>query len=531
MASMLACALGVGAEPDFPYAAESLVGDAPYIVASPRFANDALTPRKQRIELDVVTDALIDAGTYYLTLHLWDAELTRQLNLAPNQTFWFFPGYEQGSPLDSVSLSRAFAGDATDNSGVFKMDTGNDLAIGTWVYVRFLNNEIAIRDRMPREYQADVYVYERLGDARAAARAARPADVPDGYLFRAIHKTGGNRLTLFEVKDKATVPTVTAHLATANVAASGGPFTGFEPNDETGTTEDTGVLATITPGQANSRFFDATTGKLFDETVNKGVRVEVTGEPGSFGFGTGTGDRERGIDPEDEDAEPLAPTAFNITDDTADCTGGSALTLTVDGQAVDPGATADPTYSADADGGHATIAGGGPFYLCVNTAGSTTAIPAVGDENQLDGYRVTATSLRALATDTVAAVEGPTGSANGGAIDRNGTSVNIAYLSLDESRNQRLVIVNRCACEIEYWMDSFQAEDDTRVFGRLQGTVGSKSRRVIAVQDVLQYNRGTGQPRASGTINLTAPERDIDIMTVQEATAAVDTTIYPTDDE
>ncbi|MYJ75174.1 MAG: hypothetical protein F4089_08775 [Gammaproteobacteria bacterium] len=168
----------------------------------------------------------------------------------------------------------------------------------------------------------------------------------------------------------------------------------------------------------------------------------------------------------------------------------------------------------------------------MNTAGNTTVIPAIGDEAQLDAYRVTATSLLELATDTTAAVEGPSGSADGGAINRNGTSVNISYLSLDDERNQRLVIVNRCPCEVEYWMDSFQAEDNTSVFGRIQGTVAPKSRRVIRVQDVLQYNRDEGMPRAAGIINLTAAERDIDIMTVQEETnAAIDTTIYPTDDE
>lgn len=520
MAFVLACALGVCAEPDHPYAAESLVGDAPYTITGPPLAGVG-----QRIEIDVYTDTLIDAGTYYLTLQLWDAELTRQLTDADFE-FWVVADNIADNISDTVVVTRAFRGDATHNSGVFKMDAP-DLAIGTNLYIRFVDSEIAVPDRMPRKYRADVYVYVRLGDARAAATAGTPADAPNNSLFQPIHESGKNRLMLFEVGNKVTAPTVTAHLATASVAAAGGPFTGFEPNDETGTTEDTGVLAMITLGQADSPFLDAADGMLFDENVNKGVTVEVTAGPGSFGFGTGTGDRERGIDPDDEDAEPLAPTAFNIADDTTDCTGGSPLTLTADGKAIDPGATLDPTYSADADGGHTTLAGEGPFYLCVNTAGNTTAIPAIGDEDQLDGYRVTATSLLQMATDNAAAVEGALGSANGGSINRNGTSVNITYLSLDDSLNQRLVIVNRCSCEVEYWMDSFQAEDNTNVYGRVQGTVPPKSRLEIRVQDVLEYNRDTGMPRAAGTINLTASERDINIMTVQENTgAAVDTTIY-----
>ena len=378
---------------------------------------------------------------------------------------------------------------------------------------------------------ADVYIYTRLTDALAAARADTPADAPSA-LFQAVHGIDNNRLVLFEVANKAMAPTVTAHLATANVAASGGPFTGFEPDDETGTTEDTGVLATIVLHQHGSPFLDAADGMLFEEDVFEGVTVEVTAEPGSFGFGTGTGDRERGIDPEDEDAEPLAPTAFNIAADATDCSGGSALTLTADGRAIDPGATPDPTYARDADAGRATAAGQGPFLFCVNTAGNTTAIPAVGDENQLDGYRVTATSLMARATDTAAAVQGPRASANGGAINRNGTSVNITYLSLEESHNQRLVIVNRCACDAEYWVDSFQTEANTRIFGRIEGSVPPRSRKVIRVQDVLDYNRGTGVPRASGIINVTVSEPEVDIMTVQAFTAGgIDTTVYNTKDD
>ena len=542
-ACVLACALGAGAEPAYPYAAESLEGDAPYTIASPTALDGEMRPPGERIEIDVSTDTLIEAGTYYLTLHLRDAELTRQLGDA---SFFFFDPAD--SLLNDVGVTRAFRGDATDNSAVFKIAAASDLAIGTRIYIRFVNDEIAVPDRMPREYRADVFVYERLGDARAAATADAPADAPDSYLFRAIHGVGGSHLTLLVVVNTVAAPTVTAHLATANVSASGGPFTGFEANDETGTTEDTGVLATITITQSKSLVYNAADGKVFGVTppregeeegdeigtivvFNKGVAVEVTADSGSFGFGTGTGDRERGIDPEDADAEPLVPTAFNITDDTTDCTGGSPLTLTVGDNAIDPRASADPTYSADADGGHATAAGTGPFHLCVNTADNTTEIPVIGDENQLDGYRVTATSLLALATGTAAAVEGRSGSANGGAISRNGTSVNIAYLSLDESRNQRLVIVNRCHCDVEYWMDSFQSEENTRVYGRIQGTVAPKSRRVIRVQDLLEYNRDMGKPRAAGTINLTAPERDIDIITVQEATRGIDTTIYQTNDQ
>lgn len=516
-ASILAFSLGVYAEPRFPYAVESLIGDAPYTIPLP--ANPQV---HGAITVDVYTDIRLPAGTYYLTLQLWDAELTRaltatDLNFGRNAT---------------PQVTPAFKGYATDNSAVFIVELADDQPRGWNIWIR-LSGIVAAPDRMPRQYPSNVYIYNRYADANAAALADTPADAP-AALFRSVHR-GSDKTLLFEVASKAMRPSVTAHLATANVTASGGPFTGFEPNDETGTTEDTGVLATVKLPQRSEPLLDARDGTLFDDNVYEGVAVSVMADAGSFGFGTGTGDRERGIDPEDADAEPLAPTAFNIADDVTDCAGGSPLMLTVDGKAIDPARSSDPTYAADANGGHATFTltetalvgdGQGPsFFLCVNTAGNTTAIPAIGDAMQLDGYRVTATALLDL-PDATAAVEGLRTSDNGGAIDRNGTSVNVTYLSLQESHNQRLVIVNRCPCEAEYWMDSFQTEENTRVFGRVQGTIGPRSRLSIRLRDMLDYNRG-GMPRASGILNLTVSESEVDIMTVQEhASGGIDTTIY-----
>ena len=54
-----------------------------------------------------------------------------------------------------------------------------------------------------------------------------------------------------------------------------------------------------------------------------------------------------------------------------------------------------------------------------------------------------------------------------------------------------------------------------------------KSRMVIRIQDMLMVNEG-GMPRASGTLNLTAPEGEIDVMTLQvhPGTGQIDTTVY-----
>ena len=58
--------------------------------------------------------------------------------------------------------------------------------------------------------------------------------------------------------------------------------------------------------------------------------------------------------------------------------------------------------------------------------------------------------------------------------------------------------------------------------------VAGKSRAVVRVQDALSTTGMTPKTRASGTMNLTAPSDDIDVMTLQvhPGTGQIDTTIY-----
>ena len=76
----------------------------------------------------------------------------------------------------------------------------------------------------------------------------------------------------------------------------------------------------------------------------------------------------------------------------------------------------------------------------------------------------------------------------------------------------------------------FQSEPGTMISSKMgtdgiSGTVGPGMRMVVKVQDVLE---STGELRASGTLNLTAPEANVDVMTVQvhPGTGQVDTTLY-----
>ena len=606
-------AFGAVAAPDHPYAAESLSGMAPYSING--------SPMGE-IVLDVKLDTLLPGGSdtfYYLVVNFWSAQLTSQLgltytvkvddNTAADGTtvvpdggdvandpvgtvqpilgtgtgFRFFtytasvPANAAATPpvaevvgaindATNVTLTRAFQGDATHTSGAYRMAvTGDGLAIDTRIRLE-LGTNLAIPNKNAASYRGDLYIYDELGDARAAARASAPGDVPDNHVFAAYNK-------LFEVANKIAAPTITPLLATADVGyertgdpennvSTGGPFRGFTG---VGNAANVGVLATITLNEKmdNPRttmvnegaFLDASDGsEMYDGAVNSAARVVVTSDVmHAFGFGNGAGtgaNGERRITG-DNPATPTvetdfvlnaggAPSAFRIgtasTDDDGDtvpnmtsCSGGSALTLSApnadgDQVSINPLADTDPTYSRSANQGSTTVTGSGPFQLCVNVGENEVAIPDVGgDDRMLGGYKMTVTPMSGPRT---ARANGPAASGPAGSIERNGTTVNISYLSVHPAYNQRLVIVNRGSRDAEFWMDDFQTEEGTEISGDIRGTVAAGSRMVIRVQDELTVDMG--QLRASGTINLTARSGAVDIMTIQEniGTGQLDTTMY-----
>ena len=591
-------AFGAGAAPDRPYAAESLSGKAPYSING--------SPMGE-IVLDVTLDTLLPTATYYLVVNFWSASLTKQLDLTYTVTRADTAGAQGdavGSPSDppvpttqpmvgvgtgfrfytvtasvaanpnaspavtgvdgsisdptaapnsDVTLTRAFRGDSTDTSGAYRMVVGGTgLPIDTHIRLE-LGTNLAVPNKNAGSYRGDLYIYDDLGDARAAARASAPGDVPDNHVFSAYNN-------LFEVANKIAAPTITPMLATADVGyeragdpennvSTGGPFRGF-----VGPNMNVGVLATITLNEKEdnpattmvdeSHFLDASDGSAeYQGAVNSAARVVVTSDvAGAFGFGNGAGTgangerRITGDNPATKDTVETdhvlnaggAPTAFRISPVGSSC-GGTPLTLSApnadgDQVSINPLADTDPTYSASANQGSATVSGGGPFQLCVNVSTNEVAIPAVGDDRMMDGYKMTVTPMSGPAT---ARASGPAKSGAAGAIERNGTTVNITYLSTHPAYNQRLVIVNRGTREAEFWMDTFQTESNTMVMNEIRGTVGAGSRMVVRVQDVLTINEG-GMSRASGTLNLTAAEGDVDVMTLQvhPGTGQIDTTTY-----
>ena len=581
-------AFGASAAADSPYAAESLTGSAPYSIKGSPMG---------KIVLDVEIDTLIPAATYYLAVNFWSAQLTDQLGVTYEETtpdtagvqgdpnsdppvatvqprigtgtgFRFYTVTDSVRPsatgvtpavtgvdgtiatVTGITIERAYRGDKTDTSGVYQVVVPAALAIDTHVRLD-LSNNLAVRTKGAATYRADLYIYENLGDARVAARATAPGDVPSNHLF-------ADHSPLFEVKSKIATPKVTPHLATADVGyerpqkldandnvlvTSGGPFRGFVAEGES--TKNVGVLATIMLNQVadsdptksgNQAFLNAATGMALPAThnANTGARIVVKAKAGAFGFGNGAGDGRmgevalKGDNPgtdKVEDADHTyhaggAPRAF-MASTSKECENNpltlrSGTPLT----AINPNDRDNPTFSKEATQGDATVRGIGPFYFCVLVSENEVEIPNIGDDRDLDGYEITVTPMNGTSPGPVLS------GANGGSVDRNGTSVNITYLSTEAAYNQVLVIVNRGTREAEFWMTEFQTEGETMVDEEgLRGTVAAGSRVTRRIQDELTIMKGN---RASGTLNLTAPTNEVDVMTIQfhPGTGQVDTTIY-----
>ena len=429
-------------------------------------------------------------------------------------------------------------GDATHSTGVYQMTlpAATDIAIDTHIRLD-LGSLLAVSSTSASSYTAQVWIYEELGDARAAARGVPPANYAYQSQPQSLFSTASSLATASA--------TVSANLLTADVGHQNGPFLGFDEDMSTMTDEDVGNLATIELEEDDyGDFLDAATGAALTSRVLTGADIEVSSMvPGAFGFGVGAGTGANGeveilgdnpaTEDEVEDDFVLnsggAPTAFMISSSPA-CMDNPLMLSNAAGDAVDPNAEMDAVLSGDATMGTASVTGLGPHYFCVLTENADgdmneVAIPIVGDPRALDGYSIEVTTKAGMAS-------GPVVTGDGGSIERNGASLNITFLSLDPLYEQRLVIVNRSNREARFWMDDgdFQSEPGTMISSKMgtdgiNGTVGPGVRMVVKVQDVLESD---GELRASGTLNLTAPEANVDVMTVQvhPGTGQVDTTLY-----
>lgn len=171
----------------------------------------------------------------------------------------------------------------------------------------------------------------------------------------------------------------------------------------------------------------------------------------------------------------------------------------------------------------------GDNYFCVLVAGNLDAIQEIGDPDSPASYKLTAHPQVKDADNRPAAAKPAAKTMNVGAIDRNGTTVQLTYLTTNIEVDQRLVLVNRGGDEASFWVEDFNTETgttQTNDLGLDEGlTISANGRVVLKTTDVIDF---VGQQRGSATLNVAAPTRNIDVMTIQRspATGEIDTTLY-----
>jgi hypothetical protein len=169
-------------------------------------------------------------------------------------------------------------------------------------------------------------------------------------------------------------------------------------------------------------------------------------------------------------------------------------------------ATALAAITATTDGTAST----GLFLDDLN-AKSELCYTAGGDAIPEGSYSVSVALEPAVATKS-----SPTASLSGtmGAIQHNGTTVQLPYLTTFSDYNQRIVMVNRGSADADYSVSNFQTESDTTAVAgtAATGTIPAGGSAVVKVSDVVTL---TGKTRTAATVNIVAATGNISVATTQ----------------
>ncbi len=154
--------------------------------------------------------------------------------------------------------------------------------------------------------------------------------------------------------------------------------------------------------------------------------------------------------------------------------------------------------------------------LCVTVNGTTETIPETSYSADVQLVHDVTTS-----SPNVSDFSGDIGD-----IDRNGTTVEVAYLTTFTDYNQRLLINSRHPVPAEYNI-TFQSEDGvtTTALGSASGTLQPGENLVLRAVDIVSITGGT---RCSATVTVVAPEGNISVATTQVnlSDASTDTVSY-----
>ena len=509
------------------FAAETLSNGACAIRVGRSCTRYAVTASSGELLLRAETDILLpDHGRYYVRYDFGGGALLAR-ELATEDLVLYD---DQGNTQGSVS-AVAYRGAIGDDKVVFQLGSGG-LPRGAKIHLDLSGSARDEDANNGDELRAGLAVRASSSFSSHTATLTVYAAIAD-----AVNGTGA----IFTAGPTAVVQTgrvvggrIEALVANADVSTSvddGGPFRRFVPDGTGG--KDSGVLAEVLvqvstgPPTWTEKYRNATTNMTVDDTIIASTAATATSEPGNFAIVSEGGALIRDNKKPWRLAEkpgcsggPLDLSASGEIDTYAEDPDGPEGHLAKD----DP--TPDGIASANMASGHAEVPAG-KTYFCVLAAGNTEPIPEVGDPDTKNAYRLTIVPQLANAEDKPVRPRA-IGPAAAGAIDRNGTTVHLTYLTTDAMHGQRLVIVNRGADSARFWVgdDSFYLEDGVRLArNSLQGSVPGKGRLVLQVGDNVTFE---GKTRGSATINIAAPTRDIDVMTVQSnpGTGQIDTTVY-----
>jgi hypothetical protein len=255
--------------------------------------------------------------------------------------------------------------------------------------------------------------------------------------------------------------------------------TNFTEFDNTGTT---GELGSFT-ASANTSFVLATgltPITTVDDLVNTGTSSVVT-YTGDFSFATGSPN-------------------FYISSSTSGCSYGTDVS--VETSAMQSATT--------------TVAIANGFPLCVQVTGDEDIPETTYDADVVLVHDVTSSS------PNVTEDSGEVGS-----IERNGTTVHVAYLTTFEDYNQRLIMNSRHPVPAMYTV-TFKSENGTTCTGTdlASGMLPAHENLVIRVRDLVEVEGDS--TRCSATVTVVAPDTNIDIATTQVnlSDGGTDTVVY-----
>ena len=161
-------------------------------------------------------------------------------------------------------------------------------------------------------------------------------------------------------------------------------------------------------------------------------------------------------------------------------------------------------------------------YLCLKVDGQTVIPPVT------EPYTVNISYTSILGTNAASPPEASTEEL--GSIDRDGSSVRIAYLTTNRKYNQRLVVVNRTSSPVSYSMTFQTQEGVTANAGDGASGTFPVGRTVMDVRDIVTFDNGGNGSHGSAEMAAVVARGSLDVATVTTTIAdgSTDTVVWDT---